>query len=219
MIHIAIDGTAGAGKGTVSKFLAQHFNLKYLDTGLLYREVARLVESLSINFDDLSAIKGIALNMDIAGLDENILRTEQISSIASQIAVLPDVRNILTLKMQEFANCVDNSFSGVILDGRDIGIAVLPNADVKIFITADSQIRAMRRKNQLHDNKNIEFSTVLENILVRDQRDQNRIATPLQTAKDAIVLDTTYMDIQQVYAEVIKIVNSKLTVIDKKNFV
>lgn len=211
MIHIAVDGPAGAGKGTVASFLSTEFNLKHLDTGLLYRELARVALLNKISLENTLELEEIALNIDTNCLNANLLRTEEISSAASKVAVLPKIRQILTLKMQQFVNNVQSPYKGAILDGRDVGTAILPNADLKFFITADAEIRAQRRTNELQNKQNqAKLNVVLKGINERDQRDQNRKTTPLQAASDAITIDTTFLNIEQVCSKVTAIVNDHL---------
>src|SRR3989338_4320253 len=165
MINIAVDGPAGAGKGTVAIFLSKKFNLKHLDTGLLYRELARVALLKKISLENALELEEIAINIDPDCLNANSLRTEEISNAASKVAVLPKIRQILTLKMQQFVNHVQSPYQGTVLDGRDVGTAILPNADLKFFITADAEIRAHRRTNELLAKQNqAELNSVLKGI-------------------------------------------------------
>lgn len=200
---IAIDGPAGAGKGTIAKFLSQKFCLKYLDTGLLYREAARLVLQEGVNVLDVVRLEEVAHKVNINNLIEANLRNEKIASIASQVAVVPSLRRVLTQKMRDFSNNA-GKYQGVILDGRDVGTVVLPAADVKIYVTADEEVRALRRTKEL---KAEELEKILEEIKSRDTRDKNREDAPMQIANDAIVLDTTFLSIDeacQKAAEIVK---------------
>jgi cytidylate kinase len=211
MINIAVDGPAGAGKGTVASFLSKEFNLKHLDTGLLYRELARLALLKKISLENTLELEKIALTIDPNCLNANSLRTEEISSGASKVAVLPKIRQILTAKMQHFVNNVQSPYQGAVLDGRDVGTAILPNADLKFFITADAQIRAHRRTNELLEKQNqAELNSVLKGINERDHRDQNRTVTPLQAAPNALIIDTTFLDVEQVCSKIAAIINDHL---------
>jgi cytidylate kinase len=210
MITIAVDGPAGAGKGTVANFLSKEFNLKHLDTGLLYREVARQSLLSGISLENAASLLDIAAAIDTDCLDENLLRNEEVAAASSKIAVFPEVRNILTLKMQEFVKNVASSYQGAVLDGRDVGIAVIPNADLKFFITADAEVRAQRRTKELLNKQNhAELNVVLKGLNERDQRDQSRKATPLQSATHAIIIDTTFLNIEQVCSKVSEVVKSR----------
>ena len=141
-----------------------------------------------------------------------LLRTEEISATASKIAVFASVRKILTAKMQEFTKDIAAPFKGVVLDGRDVGTAVIPGADIKFYITADEKVRAARRTNELTQKQEMaELQTVLKAIAERDQRDQTRKSTPLQAAADAIVIDTTFMTIEDVCNKVAGVVESFLS--------
>ena len=146
---VAIDGPAGAGKGTIAKYLSERFNLKHLDTGLLYREAARLVIADGGNTLDVVRLEEIAKKVDAYNINEENLRNEEIASVASQIAVVPSLRRVLTQKMRDFASSVSSAYQGVVLDGRDVGSVILPEADVKIYVTADEQVRVIRRTKEL----------------------------------------------------------------------
>ena len=197
---VAIDGPAGAGKGTIAKYLSERFNLKHLDTGLLYREAARLVIADGGNTLDVVRLEEIAKKVD--------LRNEEIASVASQIAVVPSLRRVLTQKMRDFASSVSSAYQGVVLDGRDVGSVILPEADVKIYVTADEQVRVIRRTKELGA---VAMQEILEGIKARDARDGNRQTAPLQVADGAIVLDTTFLDIKEVCAKAAEIVENALS--------
>ena len=200
---VAIDGPAGAGKGTIAKYLSERFNLKHLDTGLLYREAARLVVEEKANILDVVRLEAIAQKVDTHHIIEENLRNEEIASVASQIAVVPSLRRVLTQKMRDFASSVSSAYQGVVLDGRDVGSVILPQADVKIYVTADEQVRVLRRTKELGS---VAMQEILEGIKARDARDGNRQTAPLQVADGAIVLDTTFLDIKEVCEKAAEIV-------------
>jgi cytidylate kinase len=205
---VAIDGPAGAGKGTIAKYLSERFNLKHLDTGLLYREAARLVIADGGNTLDVVRLEEIAQKVDTHHINEENLRNEEIASVASQIAVVPSLRRVLTQKMRDFANSVSSPYQGVVLDGRDVGSVILPQADVKIYVTADEQVRVLRRTKELGS---VAMQEILEGIKARDARDGNRQTAPLQIAGGAIVLDTTFLDIKEVCEKAAEIVENALS--------
>ena len=205
---VAIDGPAGAGKGTIAKYLSERFNLKHLDTGLLYREAARLVVEEKANILDVVRLEAIAQKVDTNQIIEENLRNEEIASVASQIAVVPSLRRVLTQKMRDFANSVSSPYLGVVLDGRDVGSVILPQADVKIYVTADEQVRVLRRTKELGS---VAMQEILEGIKARDARDGDRQTAPLQVADGAIVLDTTFLAIKDVCEKAAEIVEEALS--------
>lgn len=205
---VAIDGPAGAGKGTIARYISEKFNLKHLDTGLLYREAARLVIEEGGNTLDVVRLEEIAQKVDMHHITEENLRNEEIASVASQIAVVPSLRRVLTQKMRAFSNDVTHAYQGVVLDGRDVGTVILPQADVKIYVTADEQVRVLRRTKELGS---VAMQEILEGIKARDARDGNRQTAPLQIADGAIVLDTTFLDIKEVCEKAAEIVEEALS--------
>jgi cytidylate kinase len=205
---VAIDGPAGAGKGTIAKYLSERFNLKHLDTGLLYREAARLVIADGGNTLDVVRLEEIAQKVDTHHINEENLRNEETASVASQIAVVPSLRRVLTQKMRDFASSVSSAYQGVVLDGRDVGSVILPQADVKIYVTADEQVRVLRRTKELGS---VAMQEILEGIKARDARDGNRQTAPLQIADGAIVLDTTFLDTKEVCEKAAEIVECALS--------
>ena len=146
---VAIDGPAASGKGTIAKKLAEYFNLSYLDTGILYRAVALQMLTEGMNERDIIAAKKVARQVSIATIDHTGIRAREVSDLSSKIATIPGVRQELLDRQRKFAQNPDPSKDGVILDGRDIGTVVCPEADFKIFITADLEIRAKRRWKEL----------------------------------------------------------------------
>jgi len=197
---IAIDGPAASGKGTIAKRLAKHFGLPHLDTGLMYRAVAKAVLDAGVKLDDRASITAAALKLDPARFDEAELKRHAVGEAASIVAAIPDVRAALFNFQQEFAAAPN----GAVLDGRDIGTVICPHADVKIFVTASPQERARRRtlefKAQGHD---VREADILADILRRDERDRSRSVAPLRPAADAYVLDTTGLDIETAVAAAI----------------
>jgi len=198
---IAIDGPAAAGKGTISKAVAAHFNFAHLDTGLLYRAVGRKV------MDSADAPETVALALQAEDLQRNDLRTAEVAQAASKVAVIPEVRAALLAFQKEFAL----RDGGAILDGRDIGTVVCPNADVKLYVTADAEIRAKRRFNELSaKGSTTSYQTVLADVKARDARDAGRAEAPMVAADDAILIDTTNLSIEGAIASAVQVVAQRL---------
>ena len=197
---IAIDGTAASGKGTISKKIAQNYSVPHLDTGLLYRLVGYKVLQ---GVDPVSAASQLLAD-ELEVLD---LKTLRVSNAASEVAKNPSVRAHLLAFQRDFAS----KPGGAVLDGRDIGTVICPNADIKFFITASPDIRAHRRyKELLGLGHSISFEKVLREIQERDERDSNRKQSPMVPAVDARKIDTSDMTINEVYESVSKIIDSKL---------
>lgn len=195
---ITIDGPAGAGKGTVAKFLAEKYNLRKLDTGLLYRALAKKIVEEKLNPQETpSKIIDLARQITIESTEQDGLRTEEVANMASVIATCPQVREILKQIQRDFALADPHPYQGVILDGRDIGTVICPNADCKIFLTASSEVRVMRRNSQVGGTarSHEEISKIMTE---RDTRDQNRIVAPLSAAENAYIIDTTHLTINEV---------------------
>ena len=189
---VAIDGPAASGKGTIAKKLAEYFNLSYLDTGILYRAVALQMLTEGMNEKDIRAAKKVARQVSIATIDHTGIRAREVSDLSSKIATIPGVRQELLDRQRRFAQNPDPSKDGVILDGRDIGTVVCPEADFKIFITADLEIRAKRRwKELLQSDPTVIYCEVLEEMRSRDERDTNRKDAPLVVTSGALVIDTS----------------------------
>lgn len=193
---IAIDGPAASGKGTLARKVAKHFGLKYLDTGSLYRAVARDTIARGFRVDDTWAVVAIARSLDPASLDDAGLREPGVGEAASVVARIPEVRAALLRYQREFAR----SQPGAVLDGRDIGTVVCPDADAKLFVTATPEVRAERRhKERVAQGEDLTFGAVLQLIHDRDARDSGRKAAPMHPAADAHLLDTTELDIQAAF--------------------
>ncbi|HEX4799781.1 MAG TPA: (d)CMP kinase [Sphingomicrobium sp.] len=206
MAVIAVDGPAASGKGTVARALAEHFGLPFMDTGLLYRAVAlnlwRWGGDPGNEFEALRACD--ELNLDEGDPE---LRSEPVSKIASRISAYPGVRAALLERQQAFAR----QPGGAVLDGRDIGTVIAPDAQVKLFVTATAEVRADRRKKELEARgMHATYEDVLADIRSRDERDSHRQVAPLVPAKDAILLDTSGLDVEQAIAEAIRLTEGRL---------
>ncbi len=202
---IAIDGPAASGKGTLGKKLAAHYRVRHLDTGLLYRAVAKAVLDAGLKADNKEAAVAAAKALDPAGLDEAMLKTPAVGEAASIVSAVAEVRAALVALQRNFAA----KPPGAVLDGRDIGTVICPDADVKIFVTATPEVRARRRAAEYRaQGRQIEDSTVLADILRRDERDMHRAAAPLRQAQDAHLLDTTHLDIDAAIRAAIDIVEA-----------
>ena len=202
---IAIDGPAASGKGTLGKKLAAHFGLRHLDTGLIYRAVAKAVIDAGKRPDDAAAAVAAAKALDPASFDEAALKIPAIGEAASVVSAIPEVRAALLAFQRDFAA----KPPGAVLDGRDIGTVICPDADVKIFVTATPETRARRRAAEYRAaGRNITDEAVLADIRSRDERDSNRSVAPLKQAPDAHLLDTTHLDIDAAIRAAIDIVEA-----------
>jgi cytidylate kinase len=205
MTIIAIDGPAASGKGTLARRLADHYRLRHLDTGLIYRAVAKALLAAGHSPTDRARAVTAAEALDFAGFDESALKTQAVGEAASLVAAFPEVRAALLAFQRSFA-CTP---PGAVLDGRDIGTIVFPDADVKIFVTATPEVRARRRAAELRAAGVCADETeVLADILRRDERDTRRAAAPLVPAPDAHLLDTTHLDIDAAFRAAIDIVEA-----------
>jgi cytidylate kinase len=202
---IAIDGPAASGKGTIAVRLGDRLGLPVLDTGLLYRAVGVAMEGQGADLDDEAAAGRVARNLRPADLEGEILRTREAGEAASRVAVHPAVRSALLDYQRAFAA----REPGAILDGRDIGTVVVPDAACKIFVTATPEVRARRRYEQLRAQGDpATFQAVLEDILRRDERDMAREAAPMRQAPDAALLDTTDLSIYPAFDAALRIVEA-----------
>ena len=202
---IAIDGPAASGKGTLGKRLAGHFGLRHLDTGLIYRAVAKAVLDAGEPLADAACAGRAARSLDPAAFDEKVLKSHAVGEAASVVSAFPEVRSALLDFQREFGR----KPPGAVLDGRDIGTVIFPDADVKIFVTATPEVRARRRALELQGaGVPVKEADVLADILRRDERDTGRAAAPLKRAQDAHLLDTTHLDIDGAFRAAIDIVEA-----------
>lgn len=199
---IAVDGPAAAGKGTIARALARHFGFHFLDTGSLYRMVG--LATLRAAGEPITAAAAIsaARALDPADFRDGELRTEAVGGAASIVAVIPEVRSALLDFQRSFAR----KEPGAVLDGRDIGTVVCPEADVKLFVTASPEVRALRRQKELGAAN---YETVLAEIRARDARDMSRATAPLTAASDAVILDTSEMPVDMAITAAINAVAAK----------
>jgi CMP/dCMP kinase len=207
---IAVDGPTASGKGTIAKRLAEHLGVPCLDTGLLYRAVGRQV-AINEGDPDNAADALAACDFPDALLEDEILRTEEVGGLASRVSVHPEVREALFKRQRAFAE----QPGGAVLDGRDIGTVIAPDADVKLFITASLQSRARRRWLEMVDKKldheeEIPLFEIEKDVVARDARDINRKDAPLKAAPDAMVIDTTSFDREQAFQTVLEAVTEAL---------
>jgi cytidylate kinase len=203
---IAIDGPAASGKGTLGKRLAAHFALRHLDTGLLYRAVAKALIDGGHPLDDRNRAVAAAQALDPAQFDEMALKGHAIGEAASIVSAIPEVRGALLAFQRNFAAAPP----GAVLDGRDIGTVICPDADVKIFVIAAPEERARRRAAELKAaGQPADEAAILADILRRDERDRTRTIAPLKPAADAHELDTTHLNVDQAVAAAVDIVKRK----------
>ena len=203
---IAVDGPTASGKGTISRALAAHYGLPWLDTGLLYRAVGRQL-ALNGGNPDLEADAVAACAFPDSLLDDPVLRDEATGGLASRVSVHPGVRAALNKRQVDFAN----QPGGAVLDGRDIGTVIAPHADVKLFVTASAEIRAERRFKEMQGrDTSVEYETILADIRARDKRDSERADAPLKPAEDAHLLDTGNLTIGAAVQAAIALVERKL---------
>ena len=216
---IAVDGPAGSGKSTVSKMIADEIGITYLDTGAMYRLFAYKLMKEKIDFSDrekeLKVLEDLNIDMKDNRFyldDEDVtdkIRTREISSNASRISVIKEVREKMVDLQRAFSKSKD-----VILDGRDIGTVVFPNADLKVYLNADAEIRAKRRCEELRDKgENVEYEEILKEITKRDYDDMNRKESPLKIAEDAVILDSTSLSAEEVKDKIKEMIEEKI----KKN--
>jgi CMP/dCMP kinase len=205
---IAIDGPAASGKGTIAKRIAAVYGLHHLDTGLIYRAVAKALLDAGLSPDDADQATGAAIALDPAAFDENALKAPNITEAASVVAAIPQVRQALMNYQREFATRPP----GAVLDGRDIGTVIAPGADVKLFVVATPQVRAARRVRELMARgETADEREVLADLLRRDERDTGRAIAPLKPAPDAHLLDTTHLGIDAAFRAAIAIIEAVRT--------
>lgn len=197
---VAIDGPAAAGKGTLARKLAEHYGFAHLDTGALYRAVASRVLRAGASADDGAAAAREAQALTGEDLRAKDLRTEKVSDAASRVATVPGVRAALLDFQRQFARRPPEGRAGAVVEGRDIGTVVLPDADRKLFVTASAEVRAERRWKELTaGGAAVSLAEVLKSVVERDRRDQERTLSSLRQAPGAFLLDTTKLDIDAAF--------------------
>jgi cytidylate kinase len=203
---IAVDGPTASGKGTISKALAAHFDLPFLDTGLLYRAVGRQVV-LNGGDADSAADALAACDFPDSLIDNPVLRDEATGGLASRVSIHPQVRAALNKRQVDFAN----QPGGAVLDGRDIGTVIAPHADAKLFVTASAEVRAQRRFDEmLSRGLDVDYDNILADIRARDARDTQRANAPLKPADDAMLLDTSELDAKEAIQAAIALVEERI---------
>jgi cytidylate kinase len=204
---ITVDGPAASGKGTLARRLAAHYGFVHLDSGRLYRAVALRVIQQAIDPTDETACAGVAATLDPTVLDDPALRTEEAGRMASRVSAHPAVRQALLDYQRRFAATPP----GAVIDGRDIGTVICPDAPAKLFVTATVEERARRRHKELLDQgQEAIYAAVLKDLTERDARDASRATAPLVRAADAFLLDTTSMDAEAAFAAALAYVDSRL---------
>lgn len=203
---IAVDGPAASGKGTLAKRLAAHYRLPHLDTGLLYRAVARSLLDRSLSLDDVAAATSAAQVLDLAAFEEALLRGGAMGEAASRVSAHVPVRQALLARQRDFAA----QPGGAVLDGRDIGTVICPLADVKLFVTATPEVRAERRYREAQARgEGVAYPEVLADIRARDARDTGRAVAPLRPAADAQLLDTSELDIDAAFRAAVALIEGR----------
>jgi len=213
---IAIDGPGGSGKGTITSRLASHLGWHFLDSGALYRLTALAVSNQQLALDDEDAIGKVAANLDIRfetsgsgvralleGQDvTDRIRSEDMGAVASKVAAIPVVRQALAGRQRRF-----RQLPGLVADGRDMGTVIFPDARLKIFLTASAQVRAERRYKQLKEKgESVNLTRLFREIKARDLRDQSRSVAPLRPAEDAVIIDSTGLNIDEVFNKVVSLI-------------
>ena len=204
---IAIDGPAAAGKGTLSRRIAEVYGFHHLDTGLTYRATAKALLDAGLPLNDETVAERTALTLDLAGLDRAVLARHEVGEAASKVAVMPAVRRALVEAQRGFAG----KEPGTVLDGRDIGTVVCPDAQVKLYVTASPEVRARRRYDEIVASGNAtDFDAVFADVKKRDERDMGRADSPLKPAEDAHLLDTSEMGIEAAFQAAKSIIDAAL---------
>ena len=205
---IAIDGPAASGKGTIARLLAKHFDLPHLDTGLTYRAVGHALMQVGLPLDNEDLAAEVAANLDLGALDKEVLSAHEIGEAASKVAVMSKVRSVLVEAQKKFTK----TGKGAVLDGRDIGTVVCPDATVKLFITASTSVRAHRRFDEIiSKGGTADLGEISADIKRRDERDSARSDSPLKQAADAHLIDTTKMDIETAFQTALDLVKQAKT--------
>jgi cytidylate kinase len=203
---IAVDGPSAAGKGTVARAVARRLGYHFLDTGSLYRMVGLAMLKAGKSGDDEVSATAFAKAIDPASVAEEDLRNESVAAMASQVAAIPAVRQALLDYQRRFAQ----RKPGAVLDGRDIGTVVCPDADLKLFVTASTDVRARRRFEELKSlGQKVDYESVLEDVMARDERDASRRAAPTRPADDAILIDTSDLTPEEVLKVVMELVEER----------
>lgn len=211
-IVIAIDGPAASGKGTLARRLASHYGFAYLDTGSLYRAVGHAVMAAGGNPADKTAAVAAARALDVSRIDEKAIRTREAGEAASLVAVMQPVRDAILDFQRDFAANPPGGKKGAVLDGRDIGTVVCPDARVKFFVTARPEIRAHRRWLELKGSgSDVSEAQVLEDTKERDRRDAERATSPMRPAADAHLLDTSDLSIEAAFGEAVRIIEKSMS--------
>ncbi len=206
---IAIDGPAASGKGTLARRLGEHFALPHLDTGLSYRAVGHALLSVGLPLDNEALAVAVAEHVQLDAMDREVLSDHGIGEAASKVAVMPGVRRVLVEKQREFARTPP----GAVLDGRDIGTVVCPDASVKLYVIASPLARARRRAQEIAaTGKAADEAEILADIERRDERDMGRTDSPLRPAQDSHLIDTTMMGIEAAFAAALEIVEKALAI-------
>ena len=204
---VAIDGPAASGKGTLARRIAIHYGMPHLDTGLTYRAVAKALLDKALPLDDEAIAADVALNLNLHDMDKAVLSAHTIGEAASKVAVMPAVRRALVEAQLSFANALPSS----VLDGRDIGTVVCPQAQIKLFVTASPEVRAQRRFDEIiAKGGTADFDDILADLKKRDERDMNRTDSPLKPAEDAHLLDTSKMSIEAAFLAAKKLIDHAL---------
>ena len=202
---IAIDGPAASGKGTLAKKLAQHYGYRHLDTGVIYRAVAHALLEEGADLRDEALAVAAAVELDPETFSNPALKSQKVGEAASVVSAIPRVREVLLDFQRRFAATPP----GTVLDGRDIGTVICPNADVKIFVVADPKVRAHRRTLEAKSRgEEADEARILQDIIQRDERDRNRATAPLKPAADAYLLDNTNLDIEAAVRAAVDIVEA-----------